>query len=76
MGLILNIQEYQYVKNLTITQKKWPEIPPSILYLWQKHFCKMIMPNSCFINLYYFPKSSLGLHQDEEGEKDLNNAVL
>tara|TARA_B100001248_G_C27281422_1_gene407934 strand:- start:104 stop:712 length:609 start_codon:yes stop_codon:yes gene_type:complete len=74
-GWISNIQGYQYVEKHPETKKNWPEIPSSLLYLWQKHCCKIKMPDSCLINLYSFPNSSLGLHQDNN-EKDLTNPVL
>lgn len=74
-GWVSNVSGYQYVREHPITNKKWPKIPKSLLFLWQKHCCKINLPDSCLINLYSFPNSSLGIHQDKN-EKDLTNPVL
>ena len=74
-GWISNIKGYQYVEKHPITKKKWPRIPSSLMYLWQKNCYKVKPPDSCLINLYSFPNSSLGLHQDKN-EKNLAHPVL
>ncbi len=74
-GWTSNNKGYKYVEKHPVTKKKWPKIPFSLIYLWQLHCCKIKMPDSCLINLYSFPNSNLGLHQDKN-EKDLAYPVL
>ena len=70
-----DIYGYGYTPIHPITNKLWPKIPESILEIW-KDYCKDYpLPNSCLINLYNYPDSTLGVHQDKD-ERNFNNPVL
>ena len=74
-GWISDVKGYRYVNKHPLTNQKWPKIPQSLLEIW-KNYCKYnFLPDSCLINLYTFPESKLGLHQDKD-EKSLEHPVL
>ena len=64
-----------YVKKHPSTQKKWPPIPCKLINIWKKFLKEYNLPNSCLINLYTYPESKLGLHQDID-ENDLTCPVM
>ena len=70
-----DINGYGYVTKHPITKKKWPVIPKFFLEIWKCYCRDYSLPNSCLINLYKYPSSSLGLHQDKD-ENNFNNPVL
>ena len=60
---------YGYISKHPITKLRWPKIPNTLISIWRKYSGEKILPNSCLFNLYNYPDSKLGLHQD----KDENN---
>ena len=70
-----DVNSYGYVKKHPVTNNGWPKIPGKLVDVW-KFYCKdHSLPNSCLINLYNYPDSVLGLHQDKD-ENDLSHPVL
>ena len=70
-----DIQGYAYVKEHPVTKSKWPKIPEIFLKIWRDLCINSKLPNSCLINLYEYPNSNLGLHQDKD-ENDFTTPVL
>ncbi len=66
---------YRYIKKHPMTNLDWPEIPGKLIDIWKKYCGGHGIPNSCLFNLYEFPHSNLGLHQDKD-ENDFSVPVL
>ena len=66
---------YCYTRKHPYTNSNWPKIPRKLINIWNKYCGKYEVPNSCLFNLYEFPNSKLGLHQDKE-ENDFSFPVL
>ncbi len=74
-GWISDKYGYRYTENHPKTKKCWPPIPNNFVELWKKYSQCLHLPNSCLINLYSYPDSALGLHQDKD-ENDFSFPVL
>jgi DNA oxidative demethylase len=67
-------QPYTYIKNHPKSNKKWPNIPKSILDIWFDITNIRQKPNCCLINIYN-KDSKMGLHIDND-EKNFSYPVL
>ncbi|MCO4317278.1 alpha-ketoglutarate-dependent dioxygenase AlkB [Phyllobacterium sp. 21LDTY02-6] len=65
---------YRYQPEHPVTGKPWPEIPQSLLQLWQDVGHYPAPPQACLIN-FYSDTARMGLHQDRD-EKDLEAPVV
>ncbi|MFD2738353.1 alpha-ketoglutarate-dependent dioxygenase AlkB family protein [Sulfitobacter aestuarii] len=64
---------YRYV-NEHPSGGAWPEIPPSVLKVWDQLTGLARQPECCLIN-YYGPEARMGLHQDKD-EADFDFPVV
>lgn len=64
VGWYTDIKGYRYIEHHP-NGAPWPEIPPSILAVWDKLGVKERVPDSCLIN-YYGENASMGMHQDKD----------
>lgn len=58
---------YRYQDTHPLTGKPWPEMPQSLITLWETCSGTLELPEACLIN-YYDPKAKMGLHQDRDEE--------
>lgn len=65
---------YRYQPNHPVTGHNWPEIPQSLLDIWNEVSGYQLAPEACLIN-FYSEASKMGLHQDRD-EEDLNAPVV
>lgn len=65
---------YRYQPTHPVTDRPWPEIPPSLLDIWRETSGSSIEPEACLVN-YYGPDAKMGLHQDRD-EKEFTAPVL
>lgn len=65
---------YRYQPCHPETGRPWPEIPDSILALWQEVHPDAPAPQCCLINYYEDPAARMGLHVDAD-EADLASEV-
>lgn len=69
---------YRYTRIDPITEKPWPDMPPSFLRLAQTAASKAgypdFMPDACLVNRY-LPGSRLSLHQDRN-ERDFSAPIV
>lgn len=74
-GWISDKYGYRYTERHPKTKKSWPAIPNNLFEIWETYSQCSYPPNSCLINLYTYPDSTLGLHQDKD-ENDFSFPVL
>lgn len=65
---------YRYQATHPVTGRKWPEIPPLLLALWDETTRYGAPPEACLVNLYR-TRARMGLHRDAD-EKALDAPVL
>lgn len=65
---------YRYQPNHPVTGLNWPDIPQSLIDIWQEISSCPHLPESCLIN-YYDPVAKMGLHQDKD-EKYFDAPIL
>ncbi len=58
---------YRYQTLHPVTGEPWPEIPASLLGLWQELADYASPPEACLVN-YYGPAARMGAHQDRDEE--------
>lgn len=58
---------YRYQETHPETGNPWPEIPKTLLDLWEAHSGYSKLPEACLIN-FYEPSAKMGLHQDRDEE--------
>ncbi len=64
---------YRY-SEVQLDGRAWPEIPASILRVWEKVAAVSRSPDSCLVN-FYGEDTKMGLHQDRD-EAELNWPVV
>lgn len=74
LGWVSDKQGYRYQETHPQTGKPWPEIPNSLLSIWQKVSNFAALPEAALIN-YYQNTAKMGLHQDKD-EQDLIAPVV
>ena len=72
-GWMTNKDGYEYA-NAQPDGRKWPDIPGSILEVWNRFSNVGCGPDSCLIN-FYTEGARMGLHQDKD-EADLSMPVV
>jgi alkylated DNA repair protein (DNA oxidative demethylase) len=65
---------YRYQSHHPVTGKDWPQIPGSLLDIWQDLASFPHPPEACLIN-YYDTGAKMGLHQDKD-EEDFDAPVI
>lgn len=65
---------YRYQATHPKTQEHWPQIPPSIMKIWEEISNHPYEPHACLIN-FYDEAAKMGLHQDKD-EKDFDAPVV
>lgn len=65
---------YRYQETHPGTGRPWPEMPASLLNLWEKLADYPLPPEACLIN-FYDDTARMGMHQDSD-EADFNAPVL
>ena len=74
LGWISDENGYRYSPVHPVTEQRWPQIPPTLLELWQSTTGYSAPPECCLINLYR-GAARMGLHQDRN-EEALDAPVL
>lgn len=74
LGWISDRRGYRYEPVHPETRKPWPEIPQTLLDLWDEATGYAASPECCLVNLYRGP-AKMGLHQDKD-EAALGAPVL
>ena len=72
-GWFSDTKGYRYISRQK-NGNNWPQIPNSILEIWQKFVSSERNPDCCLIN-YYSKDAKMGLHQDND-EADFDWPVL
>lgn len=65
---------YRYQSNHPVTGKPWPEIPASLLALWEAVSGYPAPPEACLVN-FYSETAKMGMHQDRD-EDDFSAPVV
>lgn len=73
-GWVIDRGTYRYAERHPVQGTPWPEIPASILTIWEKVADWPVAPASCLIN-WYGEGARMGLHQDRD-ERDLSAPVV
>ncbi len=58
---------YRYQRNHPVTGMNWPDIPQSLINIWQELSSCPHLPQCGLIN-FYDPVAKMGLHQDKDEE--------
>ncbi len=58
---------YRYQHNHPVTALAWPDMPQSLINIWQELSSCPCLPQSCLIN-FYDRVAKMGLHQDKDEE--------
>jgi alkylated DNA repair protein (DNA oxidative demethylase) len=58
---------YRYQPDHPVTGRPWPEIPPSLIALWDAFSGFAHPPEACLVN-FYCDDAKMGLHQDKDEE--------
>ncbi len=74
-GWTSDVTGYKYIRKHPVTKMSWAKIPHNLLSIWKKFTDSKSLPDSCLINLYNYPDSSLGVHQDKD-EKNFQHPIL
>jgi alkylated DNA repair protein (DNA oxidative demethylase) len=74
LGWVTDDRGYRYQPHHPVTDKAWPDIPPTLLDLWAELVDPELSPDACLVNLYD-EGAKMGLHQDRD-EADLTVPVL
>jgi alkylated DNA repair protein (DNA oxidative demethylase) len=64
LGWVSDKSGYRYQPRHPVTGKAWPDIPPSLLALWDE-IASFDPPQCCLVNLYR-AGARMGLHQDKD----------
>ncbi|HTK36075.1 MAG TPA: alpha-ketoglutarate-dependent dioxygenase AlkB [Caulobacteraceae bacterium] len=65
LGWIADDKGYRYVAAHPRTGRPWPDMPQSLLRLWNRYGDPGSVPDACLVNLYR-EGARLGLHQDRD----------
>lgn len=74
LGWVSDRSGYRYQAFHPATRKPWPNMPQSLLALWQAHGGGETPPDACLVNLYR-DGARMGLHQDRD-EADMGFPVI
>jgi alkylated DNA repair protein (DNA oxidative demethylase) len=74
LGWITDTKGYRYEPRHPTTGEPWPDMPQSLLALWDRYADPAHPPDSCLVNLYR-GDAKMGLHQDSD-EAFLDAPVL
>lgn len=75
LGWVTTKEEgYRYQAMHPETGEKWPDMPATLLKLWDKYADYPKPPEACLVN-FYEASAKMGLHQDRD-ENDLKAPVL
>lgn len=74
LGWVADKAGYRYQANHPVTGETWPEIPASLMELWQEFSGYDFPPEACLVN-FYDTGARMGLHQDRD-EQDFAAPVL
>lgn len=70
VGWVIERGRYRYAPVHPETGQSWPDIPATVLDIWQRFAGWQGPPDSCLVN-WYGPDARMGLHQDrDEGRFD------
>jgi DNA oxidative demethylase len=67
LGWVSDIKGYRYQAHHPATGEPWPQIPDSVLAIWQRVSNYPHPPEACLVN-YYAESAKMGLHQDRDEE--------
>jgi alkylated DNA repair protein (DNA oxidative demethylase) len=65
LGWISDRDGYRYATTHPLTKKPWPDVPSSLLRLWNETTHYRAPPECCLVNLYR-GRAKMGLHQDRD----------
>lgn len=65
LGWVADITGYRYQATHPVTNRAWPEIPQTLLDLWNGTTGYAASPECCLVNLYR-GAAKMGLHQDRD----------
>lgn len=65
LGWVTDVKGYRYEPAHPVTAKPWPEIPPTLLKLWDELARYRAPPEACLVNRYR-DGARMGLHQDRD----------
>ncbi|TFF17783.1 alpha-ketoglutarate-dependent dioxygenase AlkB [Jiella endophytica] len=74
LGWVADKSGYRYQPHHPVTGKSWPEIPASLIALWEAVAGYDQPPEACLVN-FYDDTAKMGLHQDRD-EADLSAPVV
>lgn len=74
LGWVADKAGYRYQPTHPVTGEPWPEIPASLMELWQEFSGYDFPPEACLVN-FYDTGARMGLHQDRD-EQDFAAPVL
>jgi alkylated DNA repair protein (DNA oxidative demethylase) len=74
LGWVSDIDGYRYQEHHPVTRETWPDIPETLLRIWDETTERSARPECCLVNLYR-DGAKMGLHQDRD-ERALDAPVL
>jgi DNA oxidative demethylase len=74
LGWVSDEISYRYQPQHPLTGQPWPEMPESLLNIWQAVAECAALPEACLIN-FYEVTAKMGLHQDRD-EQDFSAPVV
>ena len=74
LGWVTDARGYRYQPTHPDTGEPWPDIPPTLLGLWDEATGANAPPDACLVN-FYGQGARMGLHQDKD-EADFAFPVL
>lgn len=69
LGWVSDRAGYRYQPDHPVTGEPWPEIPASVMAVWDDLAGFGGPPECCLINRYTGQKARMGLHRDEDEEE-------
>ena len=74
LGWVSDETSYRYQPQHPVTGQNWPDMPQSLLDIWQAVAQCAAQPEACLIN-FYEVTAKMGLHQDRD-EQDFSAPVV
>lgn len=74
LGWVSDKSGYRYQSSHPDTNEPWPDMPQSLINLWDSLIGYYLPPEACLIN-YYSPEAKMGLHVDSD-EEDFAAPIL
>lgn len=75
LGWVSDKSGYRYQETHPVTNRRWPDIPQSLLDIWNEVCSYPAPPQACLVNIYDKIEARMGLHVDND-EDDMTAPIV